>query len=219
MKTEKIFTNNDAVNYDFNKLQTATRELNNVRNFLIEKGLEPSENNVLCVARLDFTNLVTEFKTAELKKLNALIDQFGESEITVSARDAISKKAIDYKNELYNNCPKMDFESLEYLQYFDLVDGVSVNKKYNTDYFIQKNSIVLDGPDLEQYEKHLSALNFLNEFVTGTNFPQGEFHKLFIWEPEKKQYKINMDKYDAGRNIQDYIQKKDRIRSINNSIR
>ena len=150
---KNLYTNSEAVKLDLTNLGTAKKKLLKIRDFLINKGIDPDETNMKNATKKVFKIPVEAFKEIETAKIKKIIDSFGETAITDGWEVKVNEKTEAYKNDLINLCPA--FDQTDYLKYFSFENGVAVKEEFDKQFFIDKNSVILsDSNQLNFYIKH-----------------------------------------------------------------
>ena len=126
-----------------------------------------------------------------------MIEQFGEDNVMFSDwKQKVYAKAKEFEGTL-TKCPPIRSVAREYLQYMDIdKNGISINPKYDIDYFRNKYSVILKSKeDFDFHEKHRKACQLLNEL---TNHPENEFEaltRLFYFNTETKEFEMDIAAY------------------------
>ncbi len=194
MKTIILYTNNQGVELDSINLEMANEALVLIREFLISKSIEPDAININNAIKKVFELPAATFKKSETEKIKKIIDAFGETAITDGWEKKVNDKTEAFKQELINQCP--DFEQTDYIKYFKFENCIEVDSKFDKQYFIDKNSTILsDSKQIEFFEKHIKAVELLNDLI---QHPENEFEaldKLFFFNSETKEFELNLKQY------------------------
>jgi len=194
MEAIVLYTNNQGVELDLSNLDQAKQSLQEIKEFLIFMGVDPTPLNIKGATKKVFLAPVEKFKQTESDKIKKIIASFGDTLLTKGWEGKVNQQTAEFQNSLSNDCP--DFEFHDLLKYFTFENEIEVNPKFDTQYFIDKNSTTLSDPEqLDFYEKHCQALELLNEL---TQHPDNEFvalDKLFFFNSETKEFELNIKQY------------------------
>lgn len=190
----KLFKNDSAIAYELKAIATAQNEVQSVLEFLFSKDIEVTNEILLQACRKDFSIVVNKFKTAEAAKVEAFQTQFGTMVGLGNTESRINEAATKLKNELLQAVPKINFESLMYIDLFQLVDG-SIELIPNKTDIEAKHTVFADDKEFKKVE---TLCNMLNEVLKQ---PENEFKalfQLFYFNPESKEFEINLDYFDKS---------------------
>ena len=108
-------------------------------------------------------------------------------------------KFFHYETGKENQSKRTGKIDIDYMNYFDFEDGVSVKSEYNLDYFLDLNSVKLKTEQEHNfYKKHQTACRILNELM---NHPDNEYEaldKLFYFNMETKEFEMSIEAYSPG---------------------
>lgn len=190
----KLFSNDFAIAYELKAIATAKNEVQSVLEFLISKEIEVTNEILLQACRKDFSIVVNKFKAAEAAKVEAFETQFGTMVGLGNTESRINEAATRKKNDLLQAVPKINFESLLYIDLFQLVDG-SIKLIPNKTDIELKHTVFADDKEFKKIE---TLCNMLNEVL---QHPENEFtslFELFYFNPENKEFEINLDYFDKS---------------------
>jgi len=199
MENTVIYTNKEKANEQFLKLKETEKQLIEVYDYIASKGFNPEKEDIEpAVLYNKFHNIVNKFREQEAQKIQRIIESFGESAITDGWEQKVNDKTEAFKRELKSKSPSCNID-IEYMNYFDFENGVSVKSEYNLDYFLDINSVKLKTEQEHNfYKKHQTACRILNELM---NHPDNEYEaldRLFYFNMETKEFEMSIEAYSPG---------------------
>lgn len=197
MKKIILYTNEEYAQFEIQRVEETKQNLIKTREFLIHQDIETTPVSITDATRGQFT--LNKYRETERQKALRAIEAFGDSVITEGWEKRVEDKVERYRSELERSCPKFRLENKEYIQYFDLSDGIKLKPGIDDNYFIEKHSVILSSPDqITFYEKHVQVVQLLNELM---QHPQNEYkamHRLFYFNPNTKEFELNIQAYDEN---------------------
>lgn len=192
-----LYTNAEYAQLEIQRVEETKLNLIKIREFLLNQDIEATPVNITDATRGQFT--LNKYRETERQKALRAIEAFGDSVITEGWEKRVEDKVERYRSELERSLPKFPLENIEYIQYFDLSDSVKLKPGIDYNYFIEKHSVILSSPDqIAFYEKHVQALQLLNELIQHPINEYKALHRLFYFNPDTKEFELNIQAYDEN---------------------
>ena len=191
-----LYIDENKASMEWQAIEKARSQAQTIFDFIKSKGLVPERTDVESFVRGNFFSLIEKFKKNEHEKVKPFIEQFGNTFLTEGIDEKINKMAETFKKELFECRTKIHPHAVDYFDYLDFQDGVSVKPEYTLEYFRKKHSVTLSEPEhFEFYSKHVECCRLLNDL---TNHPFNEFaalDQLFCFNLETKEFELNIETY------------------------
>ena len=197
MENIVLYTDEKKAKASYNQLNESYKQVSFIWESLTETGFTPAKKDIeLAILGSRFDNIVKWLKEQETQKIKKIIESFGETAITDGWEEKVKNKTNTFESELIAKNRKVDPFVKDYLQYFDYSNGVSINPKYDIDYFRSIHSVKLESKErIEFYEKHKKSCQLLNDLM---NHPENEYkalERLFFFNPETREFELNIEAY------------------------
>ena len=190
----KLFTNTDAVTLEVAAVKTAKTELQLVADYLKGKNIPLNIESLTRAVHRNFTPEMETFKNDELEKIANFKKQFGEMAGFGDTTERIEQAAKDLYTDLRTNAPKISYQSSLYVDWFTLTADGTLELLPDHSDIEAKHSIYAEEAKLKKHEK---AISLLNDLMAGEKNEYTFFDKYFIFNPETKQFSINIQAYDT----------------------
>lgn len=206
MKTVKIYTNENAVNFETANLQTTLTEVIAVKEHLISKNVLCSPETIKAACSRNFDLIIEDYIQIEKAKLTAFEKSFGVIALLTGKSDAkLAEHSEAFRAELVAELPKLSYLSMHYLEMINF-DTLEIIPSYDKKYFEQKNSINV-APDAAKHQAQL--VEALNYFAQDSDLDLGLlFTRLVNVKSFEREYSVNFDYFDFNKSIRNFVEQR-----------
>ena len=177
-------------------IDKAREQAQTVFGFIASKGIAPTRSDVENVTNGNLFSLVERFKKNEYEKVRPFTEQFGNTFLTDGIDEKIDRMAESFKRELSGCRAKIHPYAVNYFDYLDFKDVVSIKPEYDIEYFRKKHGVILSKPEhFDFYKKHVECCRLLNDLA---DHPANEFEaldRLFYFNTETGEFELNIEAY------------------------